>query len=144
MNYEQKIDLLNSRDIDEAYKILLEFEDISEKENSLYPYFDLFLNMIESPYYVIKLRGYRLACKQAKWDTKNKINSNIDFLLKEIEDQKATAVRQKIKALTDIVKYKTELHSSIKKYLQNYDVSIHQETMQGLIRKDINDVIKAI
>ena len=41
----------------------------------------------------IRVRGYRLLCKQARWDKLNKINQIIDEILNETEYEKPIAVR---------------------------------------------------
>jgi len=144
MDIKIMIKALYSKDTSEAYKILLELEQISEKEKFLYDYFDEFFQMIYNEKYVIRVRGYRLLCKQAKWDKENKINKNIDKILLEMEDVKPTAVRQKLKALKDIVLNKKELNGKIKKKILGMDCSIYKDTMQPLILKDIENVLKII
>ena len=144
MAIEEKIELLFDKDTSVAYKNLLELERLSEKENTLYDYFDTFLEMIYSDKYVLRVRGYRLLCKQAKWDTENKINNVIDKILLMVEDIKPTAVRQNIKALQDIIVSKTELGDKIRKRLLEIDTFKYKDTMQPLIQKDIEETIALI
>ena len=144
MDINIMIKALYSKDTSEAYKILLELEKISEKENFLYNYFDEFSQMIDNEKYVIRVRGYRLLCKQAKWDKENKIDNIIDKILREIEDEKPTAVRMKLKSLEDIVLNKKELNGKIKKKILKMDCSKYKDTMQPLILKDIENVLNLI
>ncbi len=144
MNIKEKIKMLYEKDSNETYKNLLELEALSEKENSLYQYFNEFLKIIENEKYSIRVRGYRLLCKQAKWDVDNKINNIIDKLLSEVEDEKPTAVRQKIKALQDIIVVKKELSDKVKKRLLEINVFKYKDTMQSLIQKDIKETIELI
>lgn len=144
MVIEEKIELLYDKDTSVSYKNLLELESLSERENTLYNYFDIFLKMIDSEKYVLRVRGYKLLCKQAKWDTENKINSSIDKLLSQVEDVKPTAVRQNIKALQDIIIAKKELRDKIRKRLLEINISKYKDTMGPLIQKDIEEAIKLI
>lgn len=144
MKIEEKIKLLYDKDNSTSYNNLLELEKLSEKENTLYSYFDTFLEMINSEKYVLKVRGYRLICKQAKWDKKNKIDYYIDNILEHVEDEKPTAVRQNIRALQDIIVFKSKLRDKIRKKLLKINVSQYKDTMRPLIEKDIKGAIELI
>jgi hypothetical protein len=144
MQLDNMICALYKKDTKEAYQVLLELEKLSEENNSLYNYIDIFFEMIQSEKYIMRVRGYRLLCKQAKWDTENKINSMIDKILLEVEDEKQTAIRQKLKALEDIAKHKTELHQKIKQKITGIDCSKYRDTMQSLIEKDITHLLEII
>jgi hypothetical protein len=135
---------LYEKDTSETYQVLLELEKLSEENNSLYNYIDEFFEMIQNEKYIMRVRGYRLLCKQAKWDTENKVNHIIDTLLIQIEDEKQTAIRQKLKALEDVAKHKMELHQKIKQKITNIDCSKYRDTMQGLIAKDITHLLAII
>jgi len=138
------IDTLYSKDEKQAYSSLLMLEQISEETNIVYPYFDTFAEMIYNSHYFIRLRGYRLLCKQAKWDYENKIEMIIEDIIIQIEDEKPTAVRQKIKALEDIVLYKKELNDKIRQGILSLNCSKYKESMRGLIIKDIQNLLKLI
>ena len=127
----------------EAYNILLELEKISETNDFLYKYLNDFLKMLDNENTYIRIRGYRLYCKQAKWDKLNKINKMVDkILLQIVNEEKPIALRQKIKALEDITKNKIELRNKVKQKLLEIDCSKYQESMQKLIEKDIKNLLK--
>jgi thioester reductase-like protein len=138
------IQALYEKDTKETYQVLLELEKLSEENNSLYHHTDEFFEMIHSEKYVMRVRGYRLLCKQAKWDTENKFANMIDKILLEVEDEKQTAIRQKLKALEDVAKHKKELHQKIKQKITSIDCSKYRETMQSLIEKDIKNLLAII
>jgi hypothetical protein len=144
MQLENMIQALHEKDTSETYQVLLELEKLSEENNSLYQFIDEFFKMIQSEKYIMRVRGYRLLCKQAKWDTENKINRMIDKMLIEIEDEKQTAIRQKLKALEDVAKHKTELHQKIKQKITSIDCAKYRDTMQSLIAKDITHLLEII
>lgn len=144
MNIAQKIELLYDPDTSLAYRNLQELEAFSEQENALYPYFDRFFSMLKSEKYVIRVRGFRLLCKQARWDIENKIDQCIDEILLALDDEKPTAVRQALKALKDVIPYKKALHENIAAGACAINYLSYKDTVQGLILKDIQHLLKTI
>lgn len=144
MEIKRKIESLEEGDTKSAYENLKELEAISEQKNVLYPYMDKFISMLNSEKYVIRVRGFRLLCKQAKWDTDSKINDNINDILTAVNDEKPTAVRQALKYLKFVVPYKKELNSIIKQAVLKIDCSGYKDTMQPLIKKDIQNLARQI
>lgn len=139
-----KIASLYEKDTKAAYAILLELEEFSERENALYHYLNEFISMIKSEQYIMRVRGFRLLCKQAKWDKDNIINGAIDDILIAVNDEKPTAVRQALQYLRFVVPYKKELNNQIKEAVLSIDCSAFKDTMQPLIEKDIHDLIRLI
>lgn len=135
---------LYSTDNNKAYKALLELETITTESNELYDYFDELLTMLDSEKTFIRVRGFRLICSLAKHDKDNKINDNIDKILKELDDDKGTSVRDCLRKLNLILMYKLDLTETIEKKLKNIDLSKHKENMQPLIRKDIDNILENI
>ena len=144
MNTEKMIRALYDKNAKEAYTVLLELERVSEKNDVLYNYFEEFIEMMHNENSYIRVRGYRLLCKQAKWDKLDKINEIIDEILHETDDEKPIAVRQKINALNDIVINKRELNSKIKQNISCINISKHKENMQELIQKDVTKLLKLL
>jgi len=141
---KELINNLYSTDNNKAYKALLELETITTESNELYDYFDKLLIMLNSEKTFIRVRGFRLICSLAKYDKENKINNNIDNILKELDDDKGTSVRDCLRKLNLILMYKIELTELVGKKLRNIDLLKHKENMQPLIRKDIESIIKNI
>jgi len=139
-----KIKLLYDKDSTVTYTNLLELEEISEYENTLYSYLDEFMSMLKSEKYGIRVRGFRLLCKQAKWDIDDKINEVITEILFAVNDEKPTAVRQALQYLTYIVLNKKELNGIIKETVLSIDCSRFKDTMRPLIEKDIQALIKVM
>ena len=134
-------DLYNSNN-NLAYKALLDLETITTKSNELYNYFDELLSMINNDKTFIRVRGFRLICSLAKWDNENKINKNINLILTELEDDKGTSVRQCLEKINLILIYKPELSEIIENKLKLIDISKYKESMQSLIKKDIDYIIE--
>lgn len=141
---KEKIKLLYNKDNNIAYKTLLELEIIAAKSNELYNYFNDFLEMLNNERTFIRVRGFRLICSLAKWDKENKINENINIILRELEDAKGISVRQCLEKLNLILMYKIELKDTIESKIVNLDLSKYKESMQSLIKKDVACILENI
>ena len=139
---KEKIKNLYNEDNNSAYKTLLELETITTESNEIYNYFNEFLKMLNNEKTFIRVRGFRLICSLAKWDNENKINKNIDIILKELEDEKGTSVRQCLEKLNLILMHKIELTDIIENKVRNLELSKYKESMQFLIKKDIDYILK--
>lgn len=95
--------------------------------------------MLDSENSYLRSRGLTLISANTKWDYNNKIN--IDSYLQHITDAKPITARCCIKSLRELIKYKPELKSKIISALQNADLSAYKESMQLLIRRDIDEVL---
>lgn len=144
MDIEKQIDMLKCSDNKQAYSTLKRLLVISEESNELYLYLDEFIKMMnyqDNSY--IRTRGLRLIAYNSKWDTEKKVDSVIDQWLEHTRDMSPIAARQCIKDTVIIAKYKPDLIDTILKSLENYD-KIYDESMQGLIFKDIKQAIRQI
>lgn len=135
---------LEEKDTPVAYKALQELEFISDSSGLLYPYTDKFVSMIVSDEYVKRVRGFRLFCKQAKWDVDYKLDENLDEALHILNDAKPTAVRQALAALHDVIKYKPELRDSIYRAVSKINYMKYKDTMHSLIKKDIQKLLNVV
>lgn len=144
MNLDFMLETLDDKDTSQAFENLKELELISDKSNILYPYLNTFTEMVSSKKYVVRVRGFRLFCKQAKWDINNIINKNLDSVLTILNDDKPTAVRQALTALQDVVLHKKELQNIIKDKVLSIDYLRYKDTMHGLISKDIQNLLEII
>lgn len=139
---KEKINNLYNKDNNIAYKTLLELEIITTESNELYYYFDELLSMLNNDKTFIRVRGFRLICSLAKWDTDNKINKNIDKILNELDDEKGTSVRQCLQKINLILMYKPELEEKIENKIRTIDLSKYKDSMQSLIKKDFDYIIE--
>lgn len=121
-----------------------ELETVTIDSDELYSYFDYVLEMINHKNSFIRVRGFRLICYLAKWDKDNKINDNIDSILKELEDLNGTAVRQCLGNLNLILLEKPELSEIIENRISNLDVSKYKECIRELIKKVIQYLLDNI
>lgn len=144
MDADALIRRLFAPDNQAAYAALLEAETLSEQSDALYPYLDQFLAMIQSEQYVLRVRGIRLSCKQARWDRENRIDGAISEILSALKDEKPTAVRQALKALEEIAAYKPELGGKVRDAVEAVDCSRYKDSMQGLLLKDMCALLKLL
>ena len=128
----------------EAYELLLELEKQAAESDILYGYFDDFVKLTNDESSYVRIRGFRLVCAQAQWDTENKLGKNINALLCMLSDVKPIAVRQCLAALHSVVLYKPELTDSIIEQLQRLDLSKYKDSMAPLIEKDIEELLKVM
>lgn len=141
MEIKLLVESLYDKDTNVAYKSLQELESISEENNAVYCYMDEFIKMLEHCNSYIRVRGFRLICKNAKWDESGKINEHIDTILQELDDEKPIAVRQCLAFIKEIITYKKELQTQIKEKLLNINPLKYKDTMQGLLCKDVDAVL---
>lgn len=132
---------LTDKDTKNAFAALKDLEKLSEKSDILYPHIQEFAGMIKSDKYVLRVRGFCLLCKQARWDKDNFINRNLAKLLTILSDEKPTAVRQALAALEEVVVYKPELHCTLRKALLSMDYLKYSDSMYPLIEKDIKKLL---
>lgn len=129
--------LANSKDVNKSYSVLIELEKLSEASNSVYPYINIFEDMMQSKNYYVKIRGFRLFCMQSRWDDNRYIDKNIDFALDILNDERPTIIRQALEYLREIAIYKGELKEKLSEKIDNLDTRKFKDTMTDLINKDI-------
>lgn len=128
---------LQSENNREAYQLLLLLEQRSAESAELYDCLEDFLGLLRSKSAFVRVRGFRLACAQARWDAEGRLERHLDTLLAMLDDPKPTAVRQCLAALRDVALYKPGLRSGIEAKLNVMDLSKYKDTMRPLIEKDI-------
>ena len=144
LNIADTFELLFDKNNTVAYKALQELQKESIETDCVYPYMDRLSEMLDSDNSYIRTRGLALIAYNAKWDKDYKIDEIIDNYLKHITDIKPITARQCIKLLLIIAKDKPELKNDIFSALYNADISIYDDSMQPLIRKDIQKALKEI
>lgn len=131
---------LKSKRNADAYRMLLLLEGESVESNALYDCFEEFIGLLKSENSFVRVRGFRLACAQARWDTECKIEKNFDTLLMMLDDEKPAAVRQCLAALRAVVSCKPGLAERLAEKLCAMDLSKYRDSMAPLIRKDIEEL----
>ncbi|MCI6568868.1 MAG: hypothetical protein MSF32_08200 [Dysosmobacter sp.] len=144
MDLELLLSALTAKDTKCAYGTLLELERLSDESDCLYPYTERFADMTEDRAYAVRCRGFRLFCRQARWDDGGVIDRCLDRALAILEDEKPTAVRQALAALLELVPYKRALWPVIRARVEAMDLNRYRDTMAPLIEKDIRRLLDAM
>ena len=144
MELDILLSTLTAKDTKQNYGAFLELERLSEESDELYPYTERFAEMVLDKAWAIRCRGFRLFCKQARWDDDGVIDRHLDRTLVILEDEKPTAVRQALAALLDVVPYKRELWPVIRQRVAAMDLSRYKDSMAPLIEKDIQTLLNAM
>lgn len=144
VNIAETFELLFDKNNSVAYKALQELQKESKKTDCVYPYMDRLSDMLDSDNSYIRTRGLTLIACNAKWDKDYKIDEIIDKYLQHITDVKPITARQCIKLLPIIAKHKPELRNDILSALHKANICIYDSSMQSLVYKDIQKVVKDI
>ena len=144
MELDILLSTLTAKDTKQGYGAFLELERLSEESDDLYPYTERFADMVSNRAWAVRCRGFRLFCKQARWDTDGVIDRHLDRALSILEDEKPTAVRQALAALLDVVPYKRALWPIIRQRVEAMDLNQYKDSMAPLIEKDIQRLLEAM
>ena len=142
MDLELLLPMLTAKDTKQAYGALLELERLSGETDDLYPYTERFADMVGDRAYAVRVRGFRLFCRQARWDTEGVVDRNLDRALTILEDEKPTAVRQALAALEELAPYKKALWPVIRQRLEAMDPGRYKDTMAPLIERDVRRLLE--
>lgn len=142
MNKEELLDILYGKEKADAWKRFQIVEQFIDDSNQLYEYFDEIEKMLHCEQSYLRLRGFRLICRLAKWDEEQKIAPMIEELLQVIEEEKPTKVRLCLDALPFLLSAQPKLSQQVKQYLIAHDLSKYKDTMRPLIQKDIEQILQ--
>jgi len=129
-------ELLTDKDNTAAYRFLQQLEAESERSDDYYDSFDEFLAMISDSRSYVRIRGVRMCCAQARWDTLHKLEQNLETICTELKDDRPTAVRQCLAALHTVLRFQPQLGSAIAAQVSSMDTSQYKDTLRPLIEKD--------
>ena len=144
MELDILLSTLTAKDTKQAYGAFLELERLSEETDDLYPFTERFAEMVSDRAWAVRCRGFRLFCKQARWDDTGVIDRHLDRALAILEDEKPTAVRQALAALLDVVPYKRALWQTIRQRVEAMDLTRYKDSMAPLIAQDIQTLLNAM
>ena len=143
-NVKDLVSGLRSKDNASAYRCFVQLKMISEASDTVYPYFDVFCEMLGDANSYVRTRALALIAANAKWDADNKVDEIIDEYLKHTMDERPITARQCIKSLPQIAKDKPDLVNCICEALHYANPQIYPSSMQSLVQKDIQDALSTI
>lgn len=141
---EELVNGLRNQDNNYAYQCLKQLEEECGSSDAVYPYFDVFTEMLHDPNSYVRTRGIILIASNAKWDRDNRIDKIIDELLMHVMDEKPVTARQCIKVLSQIAASKCHLAECIIDALETANPQRYKSSMQPLICKDIQNALENI
>lgn len=135
-------DILCAKDTKGSYSLFLQLERQAGEDPALFREYPLYLEMLNGESSYIRVRGFRMLCAGAKWDTEGVIRENLPQILAQLQDEKPTAVRQCLKALPELVKGRPELTATVCQVVSGLDLSKYGDSMRPLIYKDAEAFLK--
>lgn len=135
-------DILCAKDVKSSYQLFVQLEQQAGEDPALFREYPLYLEMLESRSSYIRVRGFRMLCAAAKWDTQGVIRENLTKILAELGDDKPSAVRQCMATLPGLVTGRPELTWQICQAVSELDLSKYRESMAPLIRGDAEAFLK--
>ena len=144
MELDMMMDILTAKDTKQGYGAIMEMERLSEETDDLYHYTEGVEEMISEKAWDVRCRGFRLFCKQARWDDDGVIDRCLERAMAILEDEKPTAVRLALAALLDVTPYKRELWPAIRQRVEAIDLMHYKDSMAPLIEKDVQKLLDAI
>lgn len=144
LDIQMTIDGLLSKDDKFAYQCLKKLEAESDRSSNVYPFFDIFVEMLEDRNSYVRTRGIILLAANTKWDKDDKIDAIIDKYLEHIMDDKPITARQCIKTLPLLVKFKPNLRVCVMNALIEADPKRYTESMRPLLERDIQKALGTI
>ena len=130
-------EILCAKDTKGSYALFLELEKQAGESPELFQEYPLYLEMLKHDSSYIRVRGFRMLCAAAKWDTEGAIAGHLSTILAQLEDEKPTAVRHCLAALPKLLQGRPELTQSVRAKVSGLDLSGYRDSMQPLIRRDV-------
>jgi hypothetical protein len=141
---EQLVAWLVEQDDNFRYKCFLLLQGRSEKFPDVYPYWDVFVEKLDSANSYQRSLGLMLIAVNARWDQEGKFEAIVDRYLSFCDDEKPVTVRQCIQSLEKIVPYKGGCLPTIVDKLVAIDLMERKETQRKILLLDILRVLSMI
>jgi hypothetical protein len=126
------------------YAALLLLQGRSAIFSDVYPYWDVFVQKLNSDNSYQRSIGLMLIAENARWDTENRMEEALEAYLKLLHDEKPITVRQCIQALHKIIPHKGRLTEKVADALVSLKLSEIRGTMQKSVLTDILGVLAVI
>lgn len=124
-----------------AYEYAKEIVSESAVSDRYYRNFPDFFSLLNDRSSYVRTRGFILCCSQARWDCDGRLKECLPEMLKLLNDEKPTVVRQCLKALTGVMTFLPELREDVRKGVEGIDLSGYKDSMVPLIKKDMQELL---
>lgn len=138
---DQLIEWLDEKNDDIRYKSLLILKDRSHNYDDVFPYWDVFVDKMNSTNAYQRSIGVTLVAENVRWDNAGKFDNVIDLYLSVCDDEKLVPVRQCIQNITQIIGHKRHLAEKVVDKLISMNLLERKESQRKLLLIDILSVL---
>jgi len=138
------VTLLATKEDDVRYQAFLLLKERSGIEADVFPYWQTFLEKLQSDNSYQRSIGLMLISENARWDNESKTAAALESYCNGLTDEKPITVRQCVQGLRPIVTAHPELFGTVCARLLALDLTAIKETMRKLVLLDILDVLLLI
>ncbi len=143
MDKRELLEILCGKDKKETYEKFKNLLANATAENELYEHFDEIAVLLNNERSHVRLRSFVLLCAISSKDADNKIEGVIGDMLRVLDDDKPTVIRQCLSALISLIENKPQLCPAIIKKVNAIDCAKFKDSMRPLIAKDIFNLMKS-
>lgn len=138
------VPLLALKEDNIRYQAFLLLKERSAIAGDVFPYWQTFLEKLQSDNSYQRSIGLMLISENARWDKKSKTAAALDAYCNCLTDEKPITIRQCVQGLKPVVSSHPELGGAIGERLTALDLTTIKETMRKLVLQDIIDVLLLI
>jgi len=135
---------LTEKDDKAAYEFTKQVAATSEFSPEYYEHLDEFASLLDNEKSYVRTRAFILCCSQSRWDGEGRIEKILPKMLPLLNDPKPTVVRQCLNAIQEVVVFRPELRSMIRKGISEIEISKYKDSVFPLIQKDIAAVAQLL
>ena len=141
---DEILNRLTDKDDKAAYEFAKLIAAESAESNRYLDMIPAFAGMLQDSSSYVRTRGFVLICNQARWASDGQMDAALDKMLPLLNDPKPTVVRQCLKALHELARFRPELSARIMQALDGVDLRKYKDSMSPLVEKDIHDLRNAL
>lgn len=138
------VPLLALKEDNIRYQAFLLLKERSAIAGDVFPYWQTFLEKLQSDNSYQRSIGLMLISENARWDKEGKTAAALEAYCNCLTDEKPITIRQCVQGLKPIVSSHPELGGAIGERLTALDLTAIKETMRKLVLQDIIDVLLLI
>lgn len=136
--------LLATKEDDVRYQAFLLLRERSVVAADVFPYWQTFLEKLNSGNSYQRSIGLMMISENARWDNEGKTDAALEAYCNGLADEKPITIRQCVQGLKPIVTAHPQLGSAVSARLLALDLTAIKETMRKLVLLDILDVLLLI
>lgn len=135
------VSLLKEKDDNIRYAAFLLLQTLSNNNNQVYKYWDIFEKMIDEDNSYQRSLGLMLISENIKWDKEDKFRIVCNKYLQHCDDEKFITARQCIQGLNKIIEFTSKYNGIIQDSLLQIDLNKRKDSQKGLLLMDIIGVL---